>query len=74
MKLKLPETTFFNFLKQYPRISSLVGLILLVMLLSLPISLKAKFRVVVVSAVLGFSIALGMRYFLTRRKKNGRDI
>ena len=52
----------------------MAGLILLLMLLSLPISLKAKFRVVVVSAVLGFSIALGMRYLLARRNKNERDI
>lgn len=66
--MNLPNTVFFKFIKQYPRVSIALGLIILVILLFLPGSLEKKIKLLILSAILGFFAALGLKYFLARRK------
>ena len=66
--MKLPDIVFFKFIKQYPRVSVLFGLILLVIFLLLPGSLEKRVKFLILSVVLGFFAALCAKYFLARRK------
>jgi len=65
---KLPNTAFFRFIKQYPRVSIFIGLVLLIIFLLLPASLGRKIKMLLLSVLLGFFVALGIKYFLFRRK------
>ncbi len=61
---------FFKFIKKYPYISKFGAIILCIILLVLPVNLKGKLRIVILSSFVGFLVALGF-HFYQARKKNG---
>lgn len=66
--MKLPDIAIVRFIKQYPRVSILIGVLALIIFLSLPGSLDKKVKFILSSALLGFLVAIGVKYYLARRK------
>ena len=68
--MRLQKTPIYKFIKKYPRISILTTIILFIIIISLPISLKEKVLLPIRALVIGFIFALGLWYFKATRHKS----
>ena len=69
--MKFKKTPIYRFIKQYPRISSLLAILILIFLFVLPIPWEEKIMLPIRAALIGFIIALGWWYFQIVKGKPG---
>jgi hypothetical protein len=70
INMKLQKNPIYRFVKQYPRISTLTAIIILIIIASLPISLEEKILLPIRALIIGFIFALGWWYFKATRRKS----
>tara|TARA_B100000315_G_C14572767_1_gene586427 strand:- start:280 stop:534 length:255 start_codon:yes stop_codon:yes gene_type:complete len=68
---KLKESPLVKFIKQYPRVSLVIGIILCLAVLALPLSLKDKILLPLRAIAVGLIIASAV--FIVKLKKLPRD-